>query len=132
LLTTPNHPEYPAAHGCLTSSDAEVYAKLLDTHRVEVDILGAVGGGTTLAVPQHYATVEQLDREIVNARVWAGLHFRAFVSESPPSAIRYRRRAAGRQPADQRGCTTLADSARRTTLAVWGTDPPPDKTESVY
>jgi hypothetical protein len=77
LLTTPNHPEYPAAHGCLTSSDAEVDAKLLDTHRIEVDIMGAVGRNvTTLGTSRHYATVEQLDREIVNARVWAGLHFR--------------------------------------------------------
>ncbi len=77
LLTTPNHPEYPAAHGCLTSSDAEVDAKLLDTHRIEVDIMGAVGRNvTTLTTTRHYATVEDLDREIVNARVWAGLHFR--------------------------------------------------------
>ena len=76
LITTPNHPEYPAAHGCLTSADAEVDAKLLDTHRIEVDIPGASGGGTTLATSRHYATVEDLDREIVNARVWAGLHFR--------------------------------------------------------
>jgi hypothetical protein len=77
LLTTPNHPEYPAAHGCLTSSDAEVDAKLLDTHRIEVDIQGAVGRNvTTLTTTRHYATVEDLDREIVNARVWAGLHFR--------------------------------------------------------
>jgi hypothetical protein len=76
LLTTPNHPEYPAAHGCLTSADAEVDAKLLDTHRIEVDIPGATGGGSTLTTSRHYATVEELDREIVNARVWAGLHFR--------------------------------------------------------
>jgi hypothetical protein len=77
LLTTPNHPEYPAAHGCLTSSDAEVAAKLLDTHRIEIDIAGAVGRNvTTLTTSRHYATVEELDREIVNARVWAGLHFR--------------------------------------------------------
>src|SRR5581483_6437629 len=65
LLTTPNHPEYPAAHGCLTSSDAEVDAKLLDTHRIEVDIQGAVGRNiTTLTTTRHYATVEELDREI--------------------------------------------------------------------
>ncbi len=76
LITTPNHPEYPAAHGCLTSSDAEVDATLLHTHRIEVDIPGATGGGTTLTTSRHYATVEDLDREIVNARVWAGLHFR--------------------------------------------------------
>jgi hypothetical protein len=78
LLTTPNHPEYPAAHGCLTSSDAEVAAKLLNTHRIEIDIPGALGRNVTTltAPPRHYATVEDLEREIVNARVWAGLHFR--------------------------------------------------------
>ncbi|MDX6465519.1 MAG: hypothetical protein QOI27_559 [Gaiellaceae bacterium] len=77
LLTTPNHPEYPAAHGCITSSDAEVSAKLLDTHRLEIDIPGAVGRNvTTLTTSRHYSTVEALDREIVNARVWAGLHYR--------------------------------------------------------
>jgi hypothetical protein len=77
LLTTPNHPEYPAAHGCLTSADAEVAAKLLDTHRIELDIQGSVGRNiSTLSTTRHYATVEQLDREIVDARVWAGLHFR--------------------------------------------------------
>jgi hypothetical protein len=76
LLVTPNHPEYPAAHGCITSADAEVYAKLLDTHRIEIDVPGATDGGTTLTTSRHYATVEDLDREIVNARVWAGLHFR--------------------------------------------------------
>jgi hypothetical protein len=77
LLTTPNHPEYPAAHGCITSADAEVSANLLDTHRIEIDIPGAVGRNvTTLTTSRHYATVEDLDREIVNARVWAGLHFR--------------------------------------------------------
>jgi hypothetical protein len=77
LLTTPNHPEYPAAHGCITSSDAEVSAKLLDTHRIEIDIPGAVGRNVaTLTTSRHYSTVEELDREIVNARVWAGLHYR--------------------------------------------------------
>jgi hypothetical protein len=77
LLTTPNHPEYPAAHGCLTASDALVDAKLLGTHHIDVDIMGAVGRNvTTLTTTRHYATVEDLDREIVDARVWAGLHFR--------------------------------------------------------
>ncbi len=76
LLTTPNHPEYPAAHGCLTAADAEVYAELDHTNRIEVDIPGATGGGTTLTITRHYATTQDLKKEIVNARVWAGLHYR--------------------------------------------------------
>ena len=48
LLTTPNHPEYPAAHGCITASDGEVFAALLGTTDINVDIMGATGGATTL------------------------------------------------------------------------------------
>ena len=76
LLTTPNHPEYPAAHGCITGSDAEVAAHLLGTTDINVDFWGAAGGLTTLTVMRHYATVQDLQDQIVDARVWAGLHFR--------------------------------------------------------
>jgi hypothetical protein len=76
LLTTPNHPEYPAAHGCITGADAEVFANLLGTTDINVDFWGAAGGLTTLTVMRHYATVQDLRDQIVDARVWAGLHFR--------------------------------------------------------
>ncbi len=76
LLTTPNHPEYPAAHGCITASDGEVFAALLGTTDINVDFMGATGGATTLTQTRHYATVEDLQNQIIDARVWAGLHFR--------------------------------------------------------
>jgi hypothetical protein len=76
LLTTPNHPEYPAAHGCVTSAEAEVLRSALKTDAIDVDIPGATLGGTTLTTSRHYATVQDLLTEIVNARVWAGLHYR--------------------------------------------------------
>jgi vanadium-dependent haloperoxidase-like protein len=76
LLTTPNHPEYPAAHGCATSALARAMAAALGTKHLNVDIPGATGGGTTLTTSRHYNSVGDLEREIVNARVWAGLHYR--------------------------------------------------------
>jgi hypothetical protein len=76
LLTTPNHPEYPAAHGCATTALAYAMAAALGTEHINVDIPGATGGGTTLTTSRHYTTVDDLEREIVNARVWAGLHYR--------------------------------------------------------
>ena len=77
LLTTPNHPEYPAAHGCLTAADSSVYAELLGTKKIEVDIPGALGrNNTTLTTSRHYATTKDLQEQIVNARVWAGPHYR--------------------------------------------------------
>ncbi len=33
LLTVPNHPEYPAAHGAITGAEAKVFAAVLGTNR---------------------------------------------------------------------------------------------------
>jgi hypothetical protein len=76
LLNTPNHPEYPAAHGCVTGALGEILAQVLHTDHVNVDLPGATNGGTTLTATRHFATVEDLRREIVNARVWIGFHYR--------------------------------------------------------
>jgi hypothetical protein len=79
LFTTPNHPEYVAGHGCVTGAMADVFAKLLGTNRINVDIPGSEGGANTLTTSRHFATVSDLLGQIVNARVWAGYHFRGSV-----------------------------------------------------
>ncbi|HEX2995245.1 MAG TPA: vanadium-dependent haloperoxidase [Anaerolineales bacterium] len=73
LLGTPPHPEYPSAHNCLTASQAEVFTKFLGTRRIKVTI-----PSTVIGVPErHYATAHDLTKEIINARVWAGIHYRS-------------------------------------------------------
>jgi hypothetical protein len=79
LLTTPNHPDYLSGHGCLTGAMADVFATLLGTKRINVDIPGSQGGANTLTTSQHFATVRDLLRQIVDARVWNGYHFRGSV-----------------------------------------------------
>ena len=76
LLTTPNHPEYPAQHGCITSALAHVISTALGTDNINATIPGAQGGASTLTTSQTFATVNDLEDQLVNARVWAGLHFR--------------------------------------------------------
>ena len=76
LLPTPTHPEYPSAHGCLTSALTDVLAAGLHTNHLDITIPGAVNGGTSLATTRHYNNVNDIQREIVNARVWIGFHFR--------------------------------------------------------
>ncbi|MBV8998138.1 MAG: vanadium-dependent haloperoxidase [Solirubrobacterales bacterium] len=79
LLTTPNHPEYPAQHGCITSALAQVIATALGTDTINATIPGAQPGATTLTTTQTFTTVQDLTAQLVNARVWAGLHFRTSV-----------------------------------------------------
>ena len=78
LATTPNHPEYPAAHGTLTSAMAEVFSEFLGTRHINLDIHGfdANGSPGNLNAVRHFNTAEQLRSEIIEARLWAGLHYR--------------------------------------------------------
>jgi hypothetical protein len=76
LVTTPNHPEYPSQHGCITSALARVLANALGTTDIDATIPGATGGGTTLTTSQTFATVDDLMTQLVNARVWIGFHYR--------------------------------------------------------
>jgi membrane-associated phospholipid phosphatase len=54
LFPTPNHPSYPAAHGCLSSAAA-----------------GALG----LLFPRDAQTLNALADEAGQSRIWAGIHF---------------------------------------------------------
>ena len=74
LLGAPPHPEYPSGHGCLTSAEAEVLATFFGTNRIEIDLTSTV---PNLLQPQrHYARVADLTQEVMDARVWGGIHFR--------------------------------------------------------
>jgi hypothetical protein len=77
LLTTPNHPEYPAAHGTITSAEAEVFTNFLDTQHFNLDIHGfdATGSAGNLNAVRHFDMPNDLRHEIIYARLWAGLHY---------------------------------------------------------
>ncbi len=78
LLTTPNHPEYPAAHGVITSAMAEVFSTFLGTNRIDLHLHGfdAAGPAGNLDAVRHFDRPNELRHEIVDARLWAGLHYR--------------------------------------------------------
>jgi hypothetical protein len=77
LLTTPNHPEYPAAHGAITSAMAEVFSTFLGTNQINLDIHGfdPAGPPGNLNAVRHFDMPNQLRQEIIDARLWAGLHY---------------------------------------------------------
>jgi hypothetical protein len=78
LVTTPNHPEYPAAHGTNTSAMAQVFSEFLGTDQIDMDIRGfdPAGPAGNLDAVHHFDTAEQLRDEVINARVWGGIHYR--------------------------------------------------------
>ena len=78
LATTPNHPEYPGAHGTNTSAIAETFSEFLGTDDIDLDIHGfdPAGPAGNLNAVRHFTTPDELRSEIVDARLWAGLHYR--------------------------------------------------------
>ncbi|HLB18169.1 MAG TPA: vanadium-dependent haloperoxidase [Gaiellaceae bacterium] len=81
LAPTPNHPEYPSAHGCVTGSIANLLPDLLGTNRINVAMPG-LNPATNAFDPNYtrtFAKVNDMTRDIADARVWAGYHYRESV-----------------------------------------------------
>jgi hypothetical protein len=76
LVVTPNHPEYPGAHGTNTSAMAEVFSEFLGTDDIDMDIRGSTDGTGNLSRVRHFDTAEELRADVVNARTWGGIHYR--------------------------------------------------------
>jgi len=72
LITTPNHPEYPGAHGSITGAVTEVLSQFFGTNQLDVDIHGAPGDTV-----RHFATADDIVADVIDARTWAGLHYRS-------------------------------------------------------
>ncbi len=76
LAATPNHPEYPSAHSCITPAGGRVIARFLKTRQIDFTIPSLTGLGE-----RHFATTRDLEYEVVNARIWGGIHFRSAVDD---------------------------------------------------
>ena len=68
---TPNHPEYPAAHGCTAGSLGEVLRQYYGTTAVSFT-LDSKATGTTRTYPSTNAMID----EFKMARIYGGMHFR--------------------------------------------------------
>ena len=74
LLITPNHPEYPSGHSCLSGAAGEILAKTFGEHKkltVTSDAAEMAG------VVRSYDGFPEILQEIKDARVFAGIHFRS-------------------------------------------------------
>ena len=107
LLPTPAHPEYPSAHGCATFAETEVFERFLGTRRIDLDL-----HGTIAEMPlRHFATGDDLRAEIVNARIWGGLHFRFSADAGGRLGTRVATWTLEHAFRPQRGCGTNHRSA---------------------
>jgi len=74
LATVPNHPEYPAAHGCFSAASVETLADFFDTDRLTFTITSNFPGVATPV--RTYTSLSQALQEVLDARIYGGMHYR--------------------------------------------------------
>jgi hypothetical protein len=74
VVPTPNHPEYPAAHGCVSSATAESLREFYGTKKLSFDWDSTVA--SVVQKTRHYDSTDAFLRDIVDARVYGGMHYR--------------------------------------------------------
>ncbi|MFB9463433.1 vanadium-dependent haloperoxidase [Streptomyces cinereospinus] len=72
LLVTPPHPDHISGHAAVAGAVTRTLSGLLGTPRLDLTFFSEATGTT-----RHYAYADRLNEDMINARVWAGIHFRS-------------------------------------------------------
>jgi len=72
LLVTPPHPDYTSGHTCFTASSMGTLAYFFHTDRMSFSAFSADSGTTRC-----FTSFSQAIAEVINARIWGGIHTRA-------------------------------------------------------
>ena len=73
-LLTVNHPEYPSGHSFFTTALTDAVAAYFGTNKVSWTL--TTTAPQAVVTSRTYKDVNSLMREVDNARIWAGLHWR--------------------------------------------------------
>ena len=74
LIDTPNHPEYVSAHTTLSTAMATVLRLLFDD---DPGVAFTTMSPTNPGYERHWTTFSDAVREVIDARVYSGIHFRS-------------------------------------------------------
>jgi hypothetical protein len=77
-----NHPEYPAGHGCYAGSATKVLELLFGDFPVTLTSTGAQVVGWPVVANANFDSLDEINDDNANARVWGGLHWRTTMERS--------------------------------------------------
>jgi hypothetical protein len=72
LLANPPYPEYPSGYNVVSSTTTHGLENLFRTRHLRLTLISTAAPG----VERHYDSTRVLRRDVVDARVWLGIHFR--------------------------------------------------------
>ena len=71
-LANPPFPDHPSGHGCVSGATFQTLRDFFGTDRIAFD----VHSGRFPGQPRHFETFSAALKEVIDARVWGGIHFR--------------------------------------------------------
>jgi hypothetical protein len=78
VVPTPNHPEYPAAHGCVFGGMGEALRSFYRKRQLKFSIDTTVAGISPEGMKHSYESIQDLTDDSL-APIWGGMHFRTSV-----------------------------------------------------
>jgi hypothetical protein len=75
-LGTPPFPDHPSGHGCVSGATLSAMADFFGKDKVEITVVGGRSLNGVLIPPRHFDRFSDALDEIIEARIWGGIHFR--------------------------------------------------------
>jgi hypothetical protein len=76
LLGTPPFPEHPSGHGCLSGAVLATMAHFFGTDKVAITVVSGRSLNGVPIAPRTFDRLSEAREEIIDARIWGGIHFR--------------------------------------------------------
>lgn len=71
MIATPPYPEYPSGYNAFAAAESRSLANVFRTRHLRLTLISTAVGGT-----RHYDSGRALRQDVVDARIWLGIHFR--------------------------------------------------------
>jgi hypothetical protein len=71
-LSTPGFPDHPSGHGCVSGAALHTMQEFFGTDKIAFDVVSS----RFPTQPRHFERFSHALREVIDARVWGGIHFR--------------------------------------------------------
>jgi PAP2 superfamily len=75
-LGTPPFPDHPSGHGCLSGAVVNTMAHFFGTDKVEITVVSSRSLNGVPIAPRKFRRLSDALNEIIEARIWGGIHFR--------------------------------------------------------
>jgi hypothetical protein len=76
LVTTPPYPDYPSGLTPTVGALSAILSRLFDDGRIDLNITSVAAGLPGPPLTRHYEFAADLNQDVIDARVWSGIHFR--------------------------------------------------------